>query len=484
MNSIFSTKFVQLLKSLDTDEMKALDSWLRSPWCNSNKNLIQLFSRLRKYHPNFMDSKLTKEGLFHSILPNSKFSNRRMNNLLSEAFLAVKKFLIFQHFDNKLSHVQQEAWAQESQSRYLNEWFFKDVNKLMAYFEQLNTKNFEEHLTLYRLNRMTYFHPKQETRLQKGYQLITTMDEQLELLYLLEKAFIINEKIARSRFLKKENHEVDTSLKLWRSASQQIVHPAIQLYRLRFDFLEKGAVEKYYELRSFFIQYMELLTPTEQKTHLISLLNDTKILIRQGLMDITATLELYRLGLKIGAVFNQGKLTLNTFVSIISASNTKGSFEFTNSFIDKYASHLNKSVQVDGIQWAKAHTAYWKKDLEISLDILSRQDFKSLFFKYIGRVLNTQVYFELSLQDNSYQEYIESYLDTFEKWLNREQLWSDAQRSSFINFVKKCRVLHRAYHNPNNITDKIEHLLDGQKNIQALNWLEQKQQQILGRKNR
>ena len=80
MNSIFTSKFVLTIKTLGEDELKAFENWLRSPWCNSNKNLIRLFEQLKKYYPQFKTNKLTKEKLFRKVLPNGKFSVRRMNN--------------------------------------------------------------------------------------------------------------------------------------------------------------------------------------------------------------------------------------------------------------------------------------------------------------------------------------------------------------------------------------------------------------------
>ena len=92
--TLFNTKFFQIIKTFSPTELKAFEYWLKSPWANSNKNLIRLLEKVIKYHPDFDNKKLTKEKLFKQILPNGKFSDRRMNNLLSEGFLAAERFLI------------------------------------------------------------------------------------------------------------------------------------------------------------------------------------------------------------------------------------------------------------------------------------------------------------------------------------------------------------------------------------------------------
>ncbi|MEM9920388.1 MAG: hypothetical protein AAF990_19985, partial [Bacteroidota bacterium] len=186
-----------------------------------------------------------------------------------------------------------------------------------------------------------------------------------------------------------------------------------------------------------------------------------------------------QLGLNLGILMHQGKLSRNTFTLIVSASNTKGSFDYTQKFIEHYVGHLDESIQTDCAQWAKAHTAYWQKDLEVSLDLLQRYRFKIPYLQLISRVLHTQVYFDLFLQDTSYQFYLFNYFDAFEKRLNREQLWSKLNKTSFLRFVQKCRVLARYYVDESIGTNKVLKLLEGNLNVQAYNWLQQKRTEVL-----
>ena len=91
MSAIFTSKFVKIIKTLSEDELKSFELWLKSPWCNSNKNLIRLLEKLRKYYPAFEGKNLSKEKLFQQVLPHGKYSDRRMNNLLSEGYLAAEQ---------------------------------------------------------------------------------------------------------------------------------------------------------------------------------------------------------------------------------------------------------------------------------------------------------------------------------------------------------------------------------------------------------
>ncbi|NUO03246.1 MAG: hypothetical protein HUU01_21765 [Saprospiraceae bacterium] len=478
MSVFLSTKFLRLLQVLNPKELKDFETWLQSPWCNTNKNLIQLLARLKPYYPDFSDQNMSKEKLFRQVLPNGKYSERRMNNLFSEAYLVAEKFLVFQRV-SRMQDLQNDLLSQEFQHRALDDWFFKDTSREIEHLTRKEVKSWEDEVELFRLYRSIYHHPSQESRMAPGGKLIRRMREQLDLLYLLEKATVINEMISRNRLFEGEQHDVAIELKKWVSISEGIEHPALDLYRMRFAHTGETQPVHYEQRYTAFLERFDLLNDREQNIHLLSLLNDAKLLIKSGSLDITASLPLYQLGLTTGAILNKGKLTDNTYMTIVIASNTKGTFDFTDHFMDTYAGCLTEKTRDDCTHWAKAHTAYWRKDLERSLAILQEYHFRVPDFQLISRVLHTQVYFDLYLQDYSYQASLFSFFDTFEKWLSREKLWSKFNKTSFLRFIQICRILARYYTDVSSDPKKLERLLEKEHNIQALNWLKQKKEVVL-----
>lgn len=478
MPALTSTKFLRLLQTFDESELKAFDAWLRSPWCNSNKNLPRLLDRLKKYHPYFDNPRLDKENLFYQVLPKGKFSDRRLNNLLSEAFLAAEKFLIFQHVSDDYS-LQKAMLAEEFQSRYLDDWFFGNTYKEIERLEAREVLDWEEHLGLYRLYRLIYHHPNQEPRMQPGASPIGKMGAHVDLLYLLEKAAIINEMMARNRLIQGEDHDAQAELKKWKAVSEGVHHPSIDLYRMRFAFLAENRLSQYWALRESLVNTMEQLNEREQKLHLLSLLNDTIAFIKSGQLDITDSLPLYQLGLQTGALLHQGKLTRNTYTTIVITSNTKGTFDYTTHFIETYTKRVDEPIRDDCYQWAQAHTSYWKKDLEQCLKILQQHTFKTPYFQLVSRVLHTQAYFDLYLIDDSYQFYLFNFFEAFEKWLAREKVWSRSTRASFLRFVQICRALARYHADALTGPQKVEQLLEEEHDVQALNWLKQKKAEVV-----
>jgi len=483
MNNFFAAKYFKIIQTFSEEELKAFDLWLRSPWCNTNKNLIKLLEKTKRYHPTFDDKKLTKEKLFKKILPKGKFSDRRMNNLLSEGYLAAERFIIFQNL-TKDENLKKDLLTKEFQNRHLEDWFFRDVNNEIARLEDKEIKDWEDHLDLLRLNRRVYHHPNQNPRMQPGGKTIVKMGEQLDLVYLLEKAAIINEKNSRNRILKNENYQVLEDIKKWRIASEGIENSSIKLYIKRFEYTEENRLEKYFEIRSFFLKKVKVLNKKEQKIHLFSLLNDTAILIKKGIIEITEYLPLYKLGLETRVLIHHDKISINTYISIVVASNTQGNFSYTKNFIQSFTEKLDKNSQTDAYYYAKAHTSYYEKEYEKCLDFLLQHNFRIKVFQLVSRILTTQVYFDLYLQDTSYQDYLFNYFDSFEKWIVREKFNSQYIKKSYLNFIQISRTLAKHYSSINLKIEKINSLFNSEKNIQAYKWLSSKKDEIIDLKTK
>ncbi|MBL7792319.1 MAG: hypothetical protein JNK77_08340 [Saprospiraceae bacterium] len=478
MTTLLTSKFTRLLQTFSPEELASFERWLQSAWCNTNKNLPRLLARLKPYYPDFSDQKLSKEKLFRQVLPDGKFSDRRMNNLLSEAYLAAERFLAFQCFAGE-DGLQQSLLAQELLERHLDDWFFRMAQQEIKRLEAKETSDWRDHLELLRMLRRVYQHPDPAPRLESGQGMIAKMNEEIDLLYLLEKAALINEMITRNRLFKTEDHDVATALHKWRTTAEGIHHPGIDLYRLRFSYGGEVSLSRYQELQAAFMDNLAALNERDKKIHLLSLINDAKQLIKSGSLDITECLPLYQLGLTTGAILNNGKLSANTLMTIVTASNTKGTFDFSIRFVEDYSQHLNEKERDDCTHWAGAHTAYWQKDQEACLAILQGYHFHSPDFQLIGRVLAAQAYFDLHLRDDSYRSLLFDYLDAFEKWLGREKLWSKTNTGSFLRFVQICRSLARFYAGTGQDVKKTGRLLEDERNIQALNWLKQKKEEVL-----
>ena len=481
IKSINSSKAVEILKKMDEEEWRYFVKWLASPWCNSTKKLVEILAVLKKNYQKLDSLKLTREKLFQKIYPGKKFSAGVMDNLLSELNLEAERFLCFQTF-GQMENTQKKLLATVLQEKGLENRFLKTNTSATKSLESKSIKTWEDENLLLRLRRQLYHHPNQTWRMNPESTLLSEMDQNLDLTYLLQKATNINEKIFRMRILRDTHFDVEKDIYNWLQLAEGIDLPTINLYRKRFHYTEEKLLHQYFLLKEDFIADFEKLAKSDQQVHLLSLLNDSTHLRRRGLIDLSDTLPLFKLGMSSGILIEKNRLDPLLFVMIVSASNLKRDFEFTRHFAATYSKYLPIEAREDGKNYADAHTANREKDLGQCLKILSENEFSYHYFQFSTKILMLQNYFDLLLDNDSYLTTFKSQTESIEKWLRREKIRSISNREPFINFVKKCRSLMRLYLEPDFDEVAVKAVLDGKMNVQPINWLFEKRDEIIHRR--
>ena len=88
------SKLFILLSALTKDEWKSLGLFLRSPYFNTNKQVIALYDFLTKYYPEFDVDKVNGEKVFASVFNGKPFKEGTLRNLYSDAITLIEQFFI------------------------------------------------------------------------------------------------------------------------------------------------------------------------------------------------------------------------------------------------------------------------------------------------------------------------------------------------------------------------------------------------------
>ena len=205
----------------------------------------------------------------------------------------------------------------------------------------------------------------------------------------------------------------------------------------------------------------------------------TIYLKRRGLVDAEDVLKIYKFGFESDILPIDGILTVITYSSVVSMSNSCKDFDFTRSFIEENTKYLPKENRIDAKSWGEAHLAYRMGHLEKSRDLLLTHDFSNFHLKRISKILTLQVYYDLFIQTPSYYEYLVDYSNSFEKWVRREKLFSNLKKDGYLAFIQKCRELikHKSDIDPTN--NRLDNFLSNTKNVEARNWLLAKKNELV-----
>ncbi len=81
-----NTKLVSLLSTFSTTEIKQFRDFVRSPFFNTNENVIKLNEVLRKHHPDYNAKSFTEEKIFSEVFGPGKFDYFKIKNISSDLY--------------------------------------------------------------------------------------------------------------------------------------------------------------------------------------------------------------------------------------------------------------------------------------------------------------------------------------------------------------------------------------------------------------
>jgi len=180
-----NTKLITILSTFNAREIKAFQSFVRSPYYNQNDRLIKLLSLIVPgpvWEPSTI---LNKQSLHLKLFPSLSFEDKRMRYLFTDLCRLAERFLLEQEYQaNTLQ--QRLDLARICNDRKLPKLYRQTIQKLEAYFEQQPAHDldyFEKHLE-FALIKDTHF---QQQRIRKFDENLQWVADDLDRYYYLQK---------------------------------------------------------------------------------------------------------------------------------------------------------------------------------------------------------------------------------------------------------------------------------------------------------
>lgn len=105
---MIKNKAIDVIITFSPEELKLFHLYLESPYFNSNKSLIKLFSEIRKAITANKTGAMTEELLYGKIHKGKKYNYGIMKNLMSELFKQAEKFLVINVNNNSVKEPGQQ----------------------------------------------------------------------------------------------------------------------------------------------------------------------------------------------------------------------------------------------------------------------------------------------------------------------------------------------------------------------------------------
>ena len=227
---------IELYLRLTEKERKEFANWLSSRWCNSNKQLTQIYRFVEDNYSAISNGKINKGQLFSSIYPHGIYNDKLLRNLLGFFAIQLRKYLVVSRV-LKFSRVFKKILLLEYMEKELVERFSKSSQKLLREIASKPVNSWEDMLDRLLINEQLYFSPYTNFRQKKHAVPLEEAQVALDDFYFLGKLRLLNEEIEREKKFEQQGGKNDLTQRLsWlndKDKERISKNPLISLYYQR-----------------------------------------------------------------------------------------------------------------------------------------------------------------------------------------------------------------------------------------------------------
>lgn len=446
---MLKSRFIDVLKSFSTEELKSFRDFVRSPFHNKNSNVIKLFELIRPHYPEFNAKTLTKEKLYSKLYPGKKFNDTVIRILLSDLLRLGEEFLI-NTGSGKGRFGENIVLLEELRDRGLDGLYlsnYKDTAKMLGEFNDMRSEFFAR----FELEVVNVEYHLRKDKQQLISQNILERIENLIFFTLIELVrnvhdMIMNEKTYNAKFEFNLAYEFVKSFSFEEIIEKIRVHrpkqyPIISTYyKLLMAMIEEDKDNRYDELKESVEQNMQLFGKIEI-THLLHdlescCLNRMKYNTHKYRKDC---FDVYKLMLGTGTYsFATEEMTAQRFKNILIAAINLNEIVWAEEFVSGYAEKVQPEYRESMFHYGNALVQFKKGEFQKSLQSLNRVKNDYIILKLDIKSWTLKIYFELGYYDQAL-----SYMDSYRHFLSKNKTLSDHFRERHINYLKNVQELIR-----------------------------------------
>lgn len=435
------SKLIKLLKSLSIEELRRFRKALQSPYFTNNSNLLSLFDLLRKYHPDFSTSKITKVKIFEKLFPNRIYNDNKVRRLLSEFVFVLEDFLLNEEL-KRAAFKKKKMLLGIYGRRNLYEFFEKGTQELIKEQEATPFRDMEFYGEMVDLNYDFFFHPFTIKHTLQDDALKRLM-ESVDKLFVLTKYRLGSEMKNREKILNK-TYDIRFMNHLLNEAEGDFMknNSSFELFKLLFELYDKVENETvFFKLKKKLEKKIKTIRRTEKSLFLTQLINYT---IQQLNVGKTAFykegLDLYKLALDNGLVLENQRISPAVFGNVVLFGCNAKEFKWTKDFMEEFEFYLKESLKEDTIAHNMGLWYFHQNDFEQAYDKLINHSFAPAFQPKV-RLNIIRILFEQFLRDQSFFELLIAQIESLEKFLHRNKLIPVPLREADINFILVTKKL-------------------------------------------
>jgi hypothetical protein len=427
---MINSSTIDLLRTFSKDEFSEFESFVKSPFFNTHKPVMQCFEFLKQHYPDFSKDDFSKENLYGKIYPGKIYNDTNVRvNLsavlkLAESYLALKNFrknefessLLLAQDSYKRSLPKFEERYLKNCEGILSERTFLDENYFYDKFSLENTKTqqrksedqykYIDSIQIANENLTNFFFSK----LLRNYVLILNEQSAVEVEYDLSSIKIVMEFAKMYDFSK---------------------YPAIMIYINLLKMFLDSDFSAYYEAKRLFMEEASDMDQNEKFNTYIYLTNFVfKKYVESRDLELLKECLNVQLHQVENKVFGAKYLSYTIYTNLVNMASRLHDFELAEELIHKYKELLSPVNRESFYEYALARNYFLRKDFLKSMEIIVKTKPVDIFYELSIKGILLVIYFELSYFENAF-----ALVNTY-KHTVKSPLLKTTDRNIFSTFIK------------------------------------------------
>ena len=459
-----NSRLVQLLRTLQKQEISEMKKVLASPFFNHRKDVASLFHFLIKYLKKGIATP-TKEDAFEVVYPNEKYDDHRIRLVMSLLFKLTCKYLTYKEFTNDEVATQMQLTA-----------LFRKRN-LHGHFDA-TWKTLSENHERQPIRNANYFNRKYQFSLEKyrsDYNLRNVDSHFLQgLSNQLDNSFLI-QKLAHACYLI-SHQSVSTAIYDFGLLDKTLAYveqtnvletPAISIYYHCYMALTNPSEKRFFQTFRKLTLQNDVLFPSEELGDLYILaINFCIRQYNEGNSEyLSDQFYFYKDGLEKGYFQVAGWLSRYTYQNAVTIGLVTKEYEWVEKFVHEYQSQLKEPYRESVFSFNLARLEYYRQRFGQALQLLQKAEYKDLMLNLAAKTLQMKIFYETNEFD-----LLDSHLQAFKTFIKRKKVLG-YHRENYLNTIYLTRKLLEI--NPFNKNEKaaLRKEIEGIKGVGDKDWL-------------
>ena len=423
---------VRLIRSFSPVELRDVRKFLRSPFFNQRKDLIDLFEQLAA------SSEARKEELrCHLSPPAAPFDDQKLRLLMSYLHTLLEQYVAIKEMTADKLNTQLHL-ATGYRKRRLNEAFERTRKNLEKNLEAQPLRNMAYHSLRYQLHWETHQlnyvqNPTDVSGLQElsGTTDVIFLAQKLRLICLLAA----HQAVYQSDMSKGWEEEI-----IARAERPEFTAlPAIAVYLHCYRMLRYPSEEAHFqEFKSLLLNQAGYYPDEEMHGfYLLAINYCVRRLNTGGEHYFREAFDLYRAGLEERHLLEDGMVSRFTYHNVVAIGLRLGELEWVRYFINEYKNKLEKSYRESAFSYNLARLEYESGHHENVLELLQKANYRDPLLNLAAKTLLLKTYYDLSEHD-----LLQSHLDAMRNYIHRKRVIG-YHRTNYLNIIRFAEKLMR-----------------------------------------